>query len=83
MARRPPQLKQMKIAENSVQISADVHDRGNVRILVHELKKNVMHQVFGVNWRAGISFYVCYANPCRKMQLVATVQELESKSADP
>lgn len=47
MTRCPPQLKQVKVAKNSIQISADVCDGGKIGFVVEKLKEYVVHQVFG------------------------------------
>jgi hypothetical protein len=47
MASRLAQLKQMKVAEDSAQIAADVGNRFEVGITIQKLQKGIVHQVFG------------------------------------
>jgi hypothetical protein len=47
-ARCSPQLKEMKIAKNSVQIPANIRDGGKIDVFDKKLDKSIMHQILGV-----------------------------------
>src|ERR1700756_3760715 len=57
-----------------------------MHVLVHVRLRHYCHlprHPAMFNWRADLSFSVCYANLCGNLQLAATVHAADSKSAGP